>query len=267
MGSATGTGRAHRGVHGAMMRALGAHDHLVTVTGTRDVVPGFRTQGATDKGEPSTETSTGSATVTSAAPTPAAAAGPSRRWRSQAGTEVLEPVRSTLRLATAATAVLTLAELVPFVLLAEVGRRLLDGQSVDDQWPLARVALIVLGAATTLGAALTWWLHVVDARFALALRRRLVGKLSRLPLGWFTERNSATVKQAITGDTDRLHYYVTHAAVDVTAALVSPLAVLVYLFIVDARLAALLLVPIIAYFVLFSSMKRASTAAIDDVVR
>jgi len=45
------------------------------------------------------------------------------------------------------------------------------------------LALVLLGAGTVLGAALTLWLHAVDARFARALRTRLLDKLARLPLG------------------------------------------------------------------------------------
>lgn len=186
------------------------------------------------------------------------------RWRAEAGAELLRPLRGTLRLAAALQVVLTLAELVPFVLLAEVGRRLLAGEPVDDQWPLARTALMILGAASLLASALMLWLHVVDARFARTVRRRLLAKLSRLPLGWFTERNRATVKAAVTDDTTRLHYYVTHAAVDVVGAVVSPLAVLVYLFTVDARVAAVLLVPILAYVVVFAGMVSASGSKVTE---
>jgi ATP-binding cassette subfamily B protein IrtA len=193
---------------------------------------------------------------------PAAAPG---RWRADAGAELLEPVRSTMRVAGVVEGVLTLAALVPFVLLAEVGRRLLDGQDVADQWPLVRLALIVLGVAALAESALMLWLHVVDARFALAVRRRLLAKLARLPLGWFTERNGGVVKQAVTEDTARLHSLVTHAAPDAVGAIVAPLAVLVYLFVVDARLAAVLLVPVLVYAVLFSAMTGASRAAIPKV--
>ncbi|HRE02142.1 MAG TPA: ABC transporter ATP-binding protein, partial [Ilumatobacteraceae bacterium] len=169
-----------------------------------------------------------------------------------------------LRIAGILQAILTLASLVPFVLLAEVGRRLLDGQSVDDQWSVVRLALVVLGVATTLSAALMLWLHLIDARFALDVRRRLLAKLARLPLGWFTERNAAAVQSAVADDTATLHYYVTHAAVDVIGAIVAPLAVLVYLFVVDAGLAAVLLIPVVAYVFVFASMMQASGSKIGE---
>jgi ATP-binding cassette, subfamily B, bacterial IrtA/YbtP len=112
----------------------------------------------------------------------------------------------------------------------------------------------VLGAGTVVGAALTLWLHVVDARFASDLRSRLLSKLSRLPLGWFTARGSGSVKQLIQGDTLSLHYLVTHAIPDAVAAVVAPVAVLVYLFAVDWRVALVLFVPVLFYLVLTSAI-------------
>jgi ATP-binding cassette subfamily B protein IrtA len=105
-----------------------------------------------------------------------------------------------------------------------------------------------------MGAALTLWLHVVDARFSSDLRSRLLSKLARLPLGWFTARGSGSIKQLVADDTLALHYLITHAIPDAVAAVVAPLAVLVYLFVVDWRVALVLFVPVLVYLVLTSSM-------------
>src|SRR6202034_2901991 len=112
-------------------------------------------------------------------------------------------------------------------------------------------AVALLGIGTVLGAALTLWLHVVDARFASDLRSRLLSKLARLPLGWFTARGSGSIKQLVADDTLALHYLVTHAIPDAVAAVV---AVLVYLFVVDWRVALVLFAPVLVYLVLTSSM-------------
>ena len=47
-----------------------------------------------------------------------------------------------------------------------------------------------------------------------------------------------------------MHYLVTHAIPDAVAAVVAPIAVLVYLFIVDWRLALILFIPIVIYMVM-----------------
>jgi ATP-binding cassette subfamily B protein IrtA len=107
----------------------------------------------------------------------------------------------------------------------------------------------LLGAGAVLSAGLLLWLHVVDMRFSAQVRRRLLDKLARVPLGWFTQRGSGAVKKLVQDDTLSLHYLVTHAVSDAVAAVVAPLAVLAYLFIVDWRLALILLLPILIYIV------------------
>jgi ATP-binding cassette, subfamily B, bacterial IrtA/YbtP len=78
--------------------------------------------------------------------------------------------------------------------------------------------------------------------------------LSRLPLGWFTARGSGSIKQLVADDTLSLHYLVTHAIPDAVAAVVAPVAVLVYLFVVDWRVALVLFLPVLFYLVLTSSI-------------
>ncbi|MGB3877053.1 MAG: ATP-binding cassette domain-containing protein [Shinella zoogloeoides] len=196
-----------------------------------------------------------------AAPAPPPPALPPRkaapRWRSQRGQELLASLRWKLRAAGALQAVISLMQLAPLVLLAELGRRLLAGDAGRETLtPLILWALGLFGGAALLSTVLMFWLHAVDARFGHELRRSIVAKLAHLPLGWFTDRNAASVHQAVQEDAGRLHYMVTHAVPDVVAGIVTPLAVVVYLFTVDAALAGLLFLPLIAFVALFAHMMR-----------
>ena len=175
-------------------------------------------------------------------------------WRAQAAGRLLAPLRSALIASGVLQAVITLVQLAPFVLLVELARLLVSGAEASRLREIGFAAIALLGLGTVLGAALTLWLHVIDARFASDLRSRLLSKLSRLPLGWFTARGSGSIKQLVADDTLSLHYLVTHAIPDAVAAVVAPLAVLVYLFVVDWRVALVLFVPVLVYLVLTSSM-------------
>ncbi len=175
-------------------------------------------------------------------------------WRAQAAGRLLAPLRSALIASGVLQAVITLLQLAPFVLLVELARLLASGAEASRLREIGIAAIALLGVGTVLGAALTLWLHVVDARFASDLRSRLLSKLSRLPLGWFTARGSGSIKQLVQDDTLSLHYLVTHAIPDAVAALVAPVAVLVYLFVVDWRVALVLFVPVLFYLVLTSSI-------------
>ena len=175
-------------------------------------------------------------------------------WRAQAAGRLLAPLRSALIASGVLQAVVTLLQLAPFVLLVELARLLAVGAEASRLTEIGIAAIALLGVGTVLGAALTLWLHVVDARFASDLRSRLLSKLSRLPLGWFTTRGSGSIKQLVADDTLSLHYLVTHAIPDAVAAVVAPVAVLVYLFVVDWRVALVLFVPVLVYLVLTSSI-------------
>jgi ATP-binding cassette, subfamily B, bacterial IrtA/YbtP len=175
-------------------------------------------------------------------------------WRAQGAGRLLAPLKSSLILSGVLQAVITLVQLAPFVLLVELARLLVTRAPASRLWDVGVAAVSLLGLGTVLGAALTLWLHVVDARFARDLRSRLLRKLSRLPLGWFTVRGSGSIKQLLTDDTLALHYLVTHAIPDAVAAVVAPVAVLVYLFVVDWRVALVLFLPVLVYLVLTSSL-------------
>ncbi|HMR49955.1 MAG TPA: ATP-binding cassette domain-containing protein [Arachnia sp.] len=188
-------------------------------------------------------------------PAPPAARG---TWRAQAGSRLLAPLKSTLILAGLCQALVTLLQLAPFVLLTELARLILAGASVEALWRVGIWAVVLMGAGALLSLGMLLWLHAVDAAFERDLRRRLLAKLARLPLGWFDARTSGQVKQLVQDDTLALHYLVTHAVPDAVAAVVAPLAVLGYLFAVDARIALVLFLPVLVYVVTMWAMIVAS---------
>ena len=166
-------------------------------------------------------------------------------WRARAAGRLLAPLRPALIAAGVVQALVTLVQLAPFVLLAELARLLLAGAEPSQLWAVGLWAFVLMAAGAPLSSLLLLWLHAVDARFARDVRQRLLRKLARLPLGWFDARSSGQVKQLVQDDTLALHYLVTHAVPDAVAAVVAPTAVLVYLFAVDPRIALLLLVPVL----------------------
>lgn len=179
------------------------------------------------------------------------------QWRSQAAESILKPLKWKLRVAGVVQAAATLMQIIPLILLAELARRILSGARDWDQLsgPIVS-ALILFGLAGLISSALVFWTHSIDATFGEDLRLRIVGKLSRLPLGWFSDRTAASVRQAVDHDTARLHYRTTHAVPDLAAAIVTPFAALIYLFTVNAGLAGLLFVPIFVYVILIIRMVR-----------
>lgn len=188
-------------------------------------------------------------------------------WRARAGGRLIASLRTAMIVSGIAQAVVTLVQLAPFVLLVELARLMLSGAEPAALWTVGIWAVALMGGGVLLAAALMLWLHSVDARFARDLRQRLLGKLSRLPLGWFEKRSSGQVKQLVQDDTLALHYLVTHAVPDAVAAVVAPVAVLIYLFAVDWRIALLLLLPVLVYVVITAFMTMRSGAKIAQFTR
>lgn len=169
---------------------------------------------------------------------------------------VLRPLKRPLIAAGIVEGALSLLQLSPFILFAELARLFVEGAPAEAFakpaiW--AVVAMAVSAAGTTL---LVLWLHFLDANFATALRHRLLAKFSRLPLGWFMRGRAADVKKIAGDDVRALHYLVTHAVPDIVGAVVAALGSLIYLFAVQWRLGLVLLLPIVAYIYVIKGIQR-----------
>ncbi|TVL91161.1 ABC transporter ATP-binding protein [Streptomyces sp. SAJ15] len=182
---------------------------------------------------------------------------------------LLRPVRPRLGTAIGLQAVGAVVAVVPFAAVAELAEVLLTDGPVDENraWTVAAIAagaLMVWLALTTLAGALA---HGADLDFQLSVRRRLVDRLGRVPLGWFTDRGAGGVGKAVQHDVDTMHHLVAHALLNLTTSVVTPLATLVYLFWVDWRMALILLIPIAVGLALFLRMMltmESQTAAFDE---
>ncbi len=150
---------------------------------------------------------------------------------------------------------------VPFIAIVELARTLLpalSGQAIDAGrvWAIVIVAVIALfvsfGTAFAAGAVG----HFADAELQLSLRQRIIRHLQRLPLGWFDQRSSGTVRKLVENDVVALHQLVAHAIQDVVTAITVPVISLVYLFVVQWQIALAALVPLVATLLLYPLMMR-----------
>lgn len=169
---------------------------------------------------------------------------------------ILRPARVTLVACGLLSAVSSLAGMAPLLAVVEVSRRLLNGDA--DVWPIIIVAVVAL-AAKQLGVLTAGVLtHLADIQVSFRIRRELLTKLSRVPLTWFSERNSGIVKKAVEDDVAALHRLVAHSIVELSAASVPPVVAFVYLFALDWRMALATLLPVIAG---FAAYQRAMASA------
>ena len=113
-------------------------------------------------------------------------------------------------------------------------------------WPIIIVAIVALAAKQLGVLAAGVMTHLADIQVSFRIRRELLVKLSRVPLSWFSDRNSGIVKKVVEDDVAALHQLIAHSIVDLSAAAVPPLVAVGYLFALDWRMALATLLPVFA---------------------
>ncbi|WP_433192818.1 ABC transporter ATP-binding protein [Nocardia sp. CA-107356] len=169
--------------------------------------------------------------------------------------ELLGPIRGRVRTAIAAQALSSVAAVVPFITIAELGRVLLDNgpDRTRDAWTLtaiAAAALLVRLVCLLAAGAIT---HFADGELALHIRRGLVRRLGEVPLGWFSGRNSGSVKKIVQDDVAAMHHLIAHSMLELTSAVVLPVTALIYLFWVDWRMSLVTIAPLLIGLTLYSA--------------
>jgi ATP-binding cassette, subfamily B, bacterial IrtA/YbtP len=165
---------------------------------------------------------------------------------------LIRPIRLHLAGAIAVQAIAAAAGVVPLVAVVELGRTLLAPHPDPGRaWVVVGIAAAAVIVRMLFAVLANTISHYAENDLQLGIRRALVERLGRLPLGWFDARSSGVVKQAVGDDVDALHHLVAHSALELTSAIVAPLLSLGYLFWVDWRLALITLVPLAIGIILF----------------
>lgn len=160
---------------------------------------------------------------------------------------VLAPVKSAIIIGGIIRGILALVEILPFIFFAELVRLFLLDSPREDFIKVAIYALVVLVISGLGNFLLITILHFVDAAFAAQLRRRMLSVLAEAPLGWFRRRDSSEVRQRVGDDVAGLHSLIVHGVPDAVAAIITPIAVLIYLGTVDWRMMLVLMIPVLIY--------------------
>lgn len=172
---------------------------------------------------------------------------------------LLAPVRGSIRAAVAVQALGAIAAIAPYIGIAELAKLfIVEGPTAPPNavWTIVGIVICGLVLRTLLSGAALTITHFADARLQGDLRRRIVSRLGRAPLGWFTQHSSGSVRKATQNDIHDIHYLVAHGAVETAAAITVPLAGLAYLVWLDWRLAILGVLTIPVYLAVYAVMAR-----------
>lgn len=157
---------------------------------------------------------------------------------------LLRPVRGVLLVAMGLQALAAGLALLPLLALIAFTQAWLTGG------PTPALGVVLAAVTGTVGAALgaaaaTWLTHRADARLAWILQRRLADVIRRAPLPAVAGQGAARLRKVVQDDTAALHYVVAHTLLDATGFVVTPCVGLTALTVVDWRLAAVSLLPLL----------------------
>jgi ATP-binding cassette subfamily B protein IrtA len=194
---------------------------------------------------------------------------PDNRAEQKAGAgalkNLLRPVSGRLMLGRILSALSAVLAVVPYIALVKIGALLIDGASSGDgsgtgtgidgdevnRWLtillgafMARLVIYFIALSVT---------HFADVALGHGIRLRMVTRFAKVPLSWFTATNSGRVRKGLQDDITTVHYLIAHQPVEGTGAVVMPLALMVYAFIVDWRL-GLLSVAVVPVYLLAMMM-------------
>ncbi len=154
-------------------------------------------------------------------------------------------------------------ELLPVWCVYRVVSAAIEG-SADWRFVLTHAAIALAGVlfgflALGLSLALS---HVVAFDVIYRLRLDMARHMARLPLGYFVDRRSGDAKKLVVDEPEKLETIIAHGLPEGTSALATWLAVSIWLFVVDWRMAlATIAVAPVSFLLLTLAMKRGGKRA------
>ncbi len=140
-----------------------------------------------------------------------------------------------------------LFSLAPYFALAKIITGLMGGQR-STAYYLGWIGLSLLFWAlrTALHSASTTLSHKATFEVIAEIRKRLCDKLARMPMGYLLDTPSGTMKNIIVERADSIETTLAHIVPEVTANLLGPVGIIVFLFALNWRmaLASLITVPL-----------------------
>ena len=179
-------------------------------------------------------------------------------------TTLLRIIRGPLLTALVCQILASALVLSPLITGAIIARQLWDDPTDPAIWSTLAVGTVLLTIGLLFKGLADLIAHLADNSLTLILRRRLAARLRGAPLGWFTETSAGQVKQGMQDDVTALHHLVAHSYNELAAAIATPIVAYGYLFFIDWRLAAILLIPVPTFVLIYGRMIAASGEKMDE---
>ncbi|MCK4542642.1 MAG: ABC transporter ATP-binding protein [Spirochaetales bacterium] len=143
-----------------------------------------------------------------------------------------------------------IAQITPYVtvylLVKELVANISNIQAINTAyvWRLGWITIAGIGIFGVLTYASGMLSHVAAFNILYEIRVGLAGKLTRMPMGYFTSKTNGSIKKILHEDVERIELFVAHHVTDIVQAAVLPVISLIFLFYIDWRLAIGVLIPL-----------------------
>jgi ATP-binding cassette subfamily B protein len=190
---------------------------------------------------------------------------------------LLRPIRGSLIVAGVLAAIGTIFTLVPLAGIAHIAVIVLGHQEqtgaatlflaaggIGDSVVVCLVSLFVGLIIVTLAEVLA---HLADNRITHGLRITAARRLAQVPLGWFSDRASGEVKQAMQDDIGTLHDLTAHFFTTLGRTIGAMLISVIYMFVMDWRMAIVSIIPFFLFFFIFGKAQKAGAPHMGEFVK
>lgn len=184
--------------------------------------------------------------------------------------QILSSIRSRLIVAAVLAALGSMLTLVPLAGIAHLAKlalgNTLSGELQGDIGWTMLLSIISMFAGLALISAGELLAHLADNQLTRGLRLSAAQRLAKVPLGWFTGQASGEVKQAMQDDIATLHSLTAHFYTSVGRAVGAIAVSVLYLFVMDWRMAIVALLPFPGFFLFLRHAMKASSANMQGFV-
>ncbi|MBO6555953.1 MAG: ABC transporter ATP-binding protein [Pseudomonadales bacterium] len=149
-----------------------------------------------------------------------------------------EPAKPFFYISALLAGIATVLGLVPYWVVYQIVILVLsDDVSQQLMYQLSAVALAAILARFVISGIATYISHLGAFRIQRDIRFSIAEHLAHIPMGYVTKRRSGELKKIMADDVERLELFLAHAIPDLVAALLTFIALAVWMFYVDWRLA------------------------------
>ena len=136
------------------------------------------------------------------------------------------------------------AELVPPLFQKAIIDQVIGASDLSRLGTLVGLLVAVYAVQQLINAADTFIRHALGERFILDLRVRVYAYLQKLSLSFFERTSTGELMSRVTNDVNALEHFVTHGSALTVVDLLRLVGGAIILFMLDARLALLVLLPV-----------------------